>query len=344
MTTATLKAQWHTFKQENPKVRIRDAAKSLHVSEAQLLATDLGPSVIRLRPDWYDILMDLEALGEVMALTRNELFVHEKIGHYSNASVYQDHKMGQTLDKDIDLRIFFRNWHFAFAVVQERSGEIKRSLQFFDAHGDAVHKTHLRPESNVEYYNSFVDKYKHEDQRSAIVVEPPKIAKPELADETIDAHALKEAWRSLKDTHDFIFMLRKFKVNRQQAFRIAGVEFARPVSTSSLQHVLEKASEAELRLMIFVNNPGCVQIHSGTIDRLKLIEDWYNILDPRFNLHVRFKEIAAAWLVTKPVEVGTVTSLELFDESGQALCYVFSKRKEGEIESEDWREILTSLA
>ena len=344
MTSPSLKAQWHTFKKENPKVRIRDAAKHLQVSEAELLVTDLGESVTRLRPDWYDILMDLESLGEVMALTRNELFVHEKIGQYSNASVFKDHMMGQTLDKDIDLRIFFRNWHFAFAVAEEHHGEIKRSLQFFDKYGNAVHKTHLRPESNVASFDVIVEKYKHDDQSSAIEIEPLLPTKQELPDDRIDADALKEAWNSLKDTHDFIFLLRKFKVSRQQAFRIAGLEYARLVPTSSLQHILEKASEAQLNIMIFVNNPGCVQIHSGIVNRLKLIEDWYNILDPRFNLHVRYKEIATAWLVTKPVENGTVTSLELFDEAGQALCYVFSKRKEGEIESEVWRKILSTIS
>lgn len=344
MTTAPLKEQWNTFKQENPKVRIRDAAKTLNVSEAELLATSIGSSVVRLRPDWYDMLLDMEGLGEVMALTRNELFVHEKIGSYSNASIFKDHKMGQTLDKDIDLRIFFRNWHHAFAVVQERNGETKRSLQFFDAYGNAVHKTHLRPESNIDFYNAFVEKYGHEDQSEGISVEPPVQIKPELPDEKVDAEALKEAWRTLKDTHDFIFMLRKFKVTRLQAFRIAGPEFVRQVSTVSLQTILEKASEEQLRIMIFVNNPGCVQIHSGTVDRLKPTPEWYNVLDPRFNLHVRHEDIAEAWLVTKPVENGTVTSLELFDEAGEALCYVFSKRKEGELESEVWRNILSTIS
>ena len=344
MTTATLKATWNTFKQENPKVRIRDAAKTLNVSEAELLATSIGSSVVRLRPDWYDMLLEMEGLGEVMALTRNELFVHEKIGSYSNASIFKDHNMGQTLDKDIDLRIFFRNWHHAFAVVQERNGEIKRSLQFFDAYGNAVHKTHLRPESNIEFYSAFVEKYRHEDQSEGISVESHAEKKPELPDEKIDAKALKEAWRNLKDTHDFIFMLRNFKVSRQQAFRIAGPEFVRPVPVSALQAILEKASDEQLRIMIFVNNPGCVQIHSGTVERLKLTPGWYNVLDPRFNLHVRHEEIAAAWLVTKPVENGTVTSLELFDAAGDALCYVFSKRKEGELESEVWRTILSSIS
>ncbi|MEM8486480.1 MAG: ChuX/HutX family heme-like substrate-binding protein [Bacteroidota bacterium] len=341
MNTLELKTAWQQFKEENPRVRIRDAAKQLGVSEAQLLATDIGEGVTRLKSEWYDMLLDKESLGEVMALTRNEVFVHEKVGNYSNASVMPDHKMGQTLDKNIDLRIFFRNWHFAFAVHKEdQQGEIKRSLQYFDAFGNAVHKTHLRPESNVAAYNQFVKKYQAEDQSQNLVALKQKAHAEQLPDECIDKKALQDAWNALRDTHDFIFMLRKFSVTRLQAFRIAGPEFARQVDTSSFTKLLEQAAENGLSMMIFVNNPGCTQIHSGPIHKLKLIRDWYNILDPGFNLHVKHKEINSTWIVRKPVETGEVHSLEVFDDAGQVLCYLFSKRKEGQHEVQVWRDML----
>ena len=45
---ATLKERWEQFKEENPRVRIREAANQLGVSEAELLATGLGDDVIKL--------------------------------------------------------------------------------------------------------------------------------------------------------------------------------------------------------------------------------------------------------------------------------------------------------
>ena len=343
MNTTDLKSRWTLFKKENPSTRIRDAAKTLNVSEAELLATDLGTTVTRLTPSWYEMLLEFEALGEVMALTRNDLFVHEKIGRYSNASVFRDHQMGQTLDKDIDLRIFFRNWHYAFAVTQEQRGVLKRSLQFFDKHGQAVHKIHLRPESNVDFYRAFKDKYTHEDQISDLGIAPAPSPKTYTRDEGVDIDALRTAWRSLKDTHDFIFMLHKFNVDRQQAFRLVGEEFARQVDTSSFVKLLEESVDVGLPIMLFVNNPGCVQIHSGSVNTLKVTNDWYNILDPRFNLHVKYKEISATWIVQKPVETGHVHSLECFDGDGYGVSYIFSKRKEGQLESEEWRNILQNI-
>ena len=138
-------------------------------------------------------------------------------------------------------------------------------------------------------------------------------------------------------------MLRKFGVSRLQAFRIAGREFARPVATQSFRDVLEKAAETEIRIMVFVGNHGCIQIHSGPIKKLKEMHGWYNVLDPGFNLHAKDSEIAEAWIVKKPVESGHVHSLEVFDASGDVVCYVFSKRHEGESENEDWRKILAEV-
>ena len=233
---------------------------------------------------------------------------------------------------------------FGRAVFDLRDGTPKHSLQFFDQYGNAVHKIHLRPESNLEYFEALVEKYKHEDQQSRIDVHPRKDDRTSLPDDEIDQAGLRKAWDKLKDTHDFIFMLRDFKVGREQAFRVAGTNYAWQVDNAALSQVLERAAEASLRIMIFVNNPGCIQIHSGQVHRLKGTEDWYNVLDPDFNLHVKHKEIASTWVVKKPVDTGEVHSLECFDTEGNVLSYVFGKRHEGEHENEVWRDIITSIA
>jgi len=55
-----------------------------------------------------------------MALTRNAAIVHERKGRYDNVEVMNEHgKMGLVVNNDIDLRIFFINWHFGFAVTSE---------------------------------------------------------------------------------------------------------------------------------------------------------------------------------------------------------------------------------
>ncbi|WP_233524397.1 heme ABC transporter ATP-binding protein [Mucilaginibacter conchicola] len=48
-TQMSLKQQYLTYKQENPKKRIREAAQDLKVSEAELLMTGLGETVTKLK-------------------------------------------------------------------------------------------------------------------------------------------------------------------------------------------------------------------------------------------------------------------------------------------------------
>ena len=74
--TNTLKSQWAALKAENPHMRIRNAAEQLGVSEAELVATSVGETVTRLRPEFAAILTDVKSLGRVMGLTRNDECVH----------------------------------------------------------------------------------------------------------------------------------------------------------------------------------------------------------------------------------------------------------------------------
>jgi putative hemin transport protein len=81
-----LKERWAEFKVINPKTRIRDAAKELNTTEAELLATGIGENVIRLEGDFRELIREVGTLGHVMALTRNDHVVHERKGVYEKIS------------------------------------------------------------------------------------------------------------------------------------------------------------------------------------------------------------------------------------------------------------------
>src|SRR5690606_5308306 len=141
--TNTLKTQWEALKAENPQLRIRNAAEQLGVSEAELVATQTGETVTRLRPEFAAILTEVEKLGKVMGLTRNDECVHERKGVYLNPD-FSSPFGGVFVGEDIDLRIFLTQWQTAFAVEE---GD-KKSLQFFGKDGLAIHKIYLTKKSN----------------------------------------------------------------------------------------------------------------------------------------------------------------------------------------------------
>ena len=341
-----LKTRWTEFQEEHPDVRIRTAADRLGVSEAELLATGCGEHVTRLDGGWSALLSELESLGPVMALTRNDAAVHEKTGVYHNVKFTDAHNMGLVLDDDIDLRLFLDHWVLGFAVETPWDGGrggVRRSLQFFDRDGTAVHKVFLTRKSDLDTYDALVDKYRHDDPSIDQPVEAVESGADEVPSEEIDVEGFLDEWADLKDTHDFFPLLRDYDVSRRQALHFGEGRFTHRVAADSLRRLLQDAAEEEVPIMVFVGNTGCIQIHTGPVKKLKATPPWYNVLDPGFQLRLNEEAIAQAWVVRKPTRDGDVTSLELLDADGGIIARFFGKRKPGQPEREDWRSVVQAL-
>ena len=210
---------------ENPKMRERDLAAQLGVSEAELVAAHCGDGVLRIEPRVNDVLTGLEAVGEVMALTRNESAVHEKIGVYDKVVTGKHNAM--VLGEQIDLRIFPKVWAHGFAVEKRDGDEIRRSLQFFDASGEAVHKVHLRAGSSLYAYQKLVTALASADQRQTVDIETlDDDAQPQASDAGASVDDLRERWSRLTDVHQFFGLLKALKLSRQQAVRMVGQDYA----------------------------------------------------------------------------------------------------------------------
>lgn len=340
----TLKEQYEALKEESPKMRIRNAAEELNVSELELLVLNLGPRVTRLRSEPHEILLALEPLGELMALTRNEHAVHERKGVYSNVSFMGDSRMmGLAVNPDIDLRLFMKRWKYVFAVEMESRGKILYGLQFFDVAGEAVHKIYVTPKTDLKAYHTLVEQFKAE-QTANLDLDKHPVEKPEyVKDEEVDLEAYQADWEALEDTHDFFGMLKKYKLARQQALRLAPQGYCEKLDNNAVIRMLEMASERAVPIMVFLGNGSCIQIHTGIVKKLFEMEAWSNVMDPNFNLHLNMNAVEESWIVRKNTKDGIVTSLELFDKEGELIVYCFGARKPGIPELEGWRAIVADL-
>jgi putative hemin transport protein len=331
-------------------MRHRDIAKRLEMSEGELIATFLDidrmplavgeMQAVRLLPKWADIMASIELLGEVMALTRNASCVHEKVGIYKNAS--QEGPIG-LLVGEIDLRIFYHAWAHGFAVLEMTKGGLQRSLQFFDKAGAAIHKIHIKPQSCIAKYDALLQQFQSYDQTPGMQVTKPDRPAAELPDQEIDVTGWHQAWRAMRDTHDFFVLLRQFKVTRTQGLRLAEPAFVQWIPVNCVKDLLETAASTDTPLMVFVGNHGMLQIHSGPIQKVMLTGSWINVMDPRFNLHLQMDSVAQAWLVRKPTDDGIVTSVELFNDDGEAIAMFFGERKPGKPELGTWRALADDL-
>jgi putative hemin transport protein len=331
--------------------RHKEAAEACGVSEGAAIAAHAGAHGGRLRTQplkgpWIALLQALQACGPVLALTRNPGTVHEKTGRYENLSATGH--VGLALGEQIDLRLFFDRWHAGFAVTEEAANAgvpPSRSLQFFDPHGVAVHKVFAREATDPEAWQATIAAFCA--PTVASLFQPAPAVEPPRPDAFFDASALHDAWAAMTDTHQFFGLLRKFELERQQSFRLMEGRFTERASNLSLRELLQEAAFDGTPIMVFVGSPGCIQIHTGPVVRVEVMDvhggRWLNVLDEGFNLHLREDRIAHCWIVEKPTSDGVVTSVEAFDADGGLMAMFFGARKPGQPERDDWRALVHKL-
>ncbi|KIC08744.1 hemin degrading factor [Leisingera sp. ANG-M1] len=326
---------------EHSNLRDRDFADKFGISEGQLVAAYAGEGVTRISAHPDRIMPRLASLGEVMALTRNQSCVIEKVGVYENYHSGQHASM--ILNEAIDLRLFPKHFVSAFAVERQTDKGTKRSIQIFDAAGDAVHKVHLREASDLQAWEQLVAELALPEQSQDLKVEPRKPAEPPKANPD-KAEALRREWARMTDTHQFLRLTSKLKMNRLGAYRIAGAPLARELAPAAVNEMLFAVRDQGVEVMIFVGNMGCIEIHGGPVKTLREMGPWQNILDPGFDLHLRLDHIAEVWAVTKPTQRGDAISVEAFDADGGIIFQVFGRRTEAKDHRPEWNTIVENLA
>lgn len=347
----TLYQRWIQARDQG--ARARDVAKDAGVSEAELVASALeaaaredGPAPVqsvRLAFSPVTFLPKLASVGPVKTITRNEAAVLEIVGSYTAVEFFEAHGMGQTLGR-IDLRIFLRHWKKGFWVEEQTARGPRHSLQFFDASGTAIHKLYATARTDLAALAALARAHAADDQTTAEGVEPATAKPISKPDTDVDVEGFRKAWSAMQDTHAFFGLMSRFGVTRTQALRLAGPSHALPLAKECFGALLCGAASAEIPIMLFVGNQGLIQIHTGPVHKIVSMDDWWNVLDPDTNLHVRRELVHSAWLVRKPTADGIVTSVELYDVSGESVLYAFGNRKPGQCEQPAWRELAEGLS
>ncbi|ARO14985.1 hemin degrading factor [Ketogulonicigenium robustum] len=325
---------------DNPKARDRDLADSLGITEADLVAAYVGHGVTRINAHPDQLMPLIPALGEVMALTRNDACVHEKVGTYTD--YHANPHAGSVLNPDIDLRTFPKYWVHGFVVEKTTDTGTRRSIQVFDQAGDAVHKIWMRENSDLAAFEALKDALRLPEQDSTLVLEPRPATEAAKVDAS-KADELRTEWAAMTDTHQFLRMVGRLGMNRLGAYRTVGAPHARLLDKTAFQTMLEGVVAQELGIMIFVGNRGMIQIHTGPIFKLMPMGPWQNIMDPGFNLHLRADKIAEVWAVDKPTSRGRAVSVEAFDEDGGLILQIFGLQKPGAEFRDRWNALVEAL-
>jgi putative hemin transport protein len=286
----------------------REIAARRGVSEGALVEALVGGQVVRLRTDWPLTLHRLGAVGPVICVTDNHLATIETIAIYHNIATRGP--AAQISDLRTDLCLFLSEWRTGFAVTEEGALAPRRSLQFFDARGTAVHKVLIPAGGDTDAFDDLVRRQASENQHPTVEGQP---APTPTVDPGSPTHPDSTPDSSLPLIHS---------IDIAPAQRPAEPLWSRRVAKESLGYVLETAIAAEMPLLLMVGNRGAVHNHAGPLQGLKRLDGWLTIRDPEFNLHVDESGVESAWVVRKVTPDGVVTSLELYDRGGEMILYL----------------------
>lgn len=329
------KARWL-----DPRLHSRDLAARLGIAEAEICSALVGHGATRIDAHPDRLIPRLAALGPLKALTRNDACVIEKIGpyeHYRSGA-----HAGLVTGDQIDLRIFPAHWVHGFALEEKTEQGTRRSLQIFDAAGDAVHKIHLRPDSIGAAWAPLVRALRLDDQGTDLPLAPRRPPDPARAAPGNRAE-LREGWAALADTHQFQRLCTRLKMNRLGAYRLAGAPFVRRLAPGSVENLLYRAAEAELPIMIFVGNAGCIEIHTGPVGRVGDIGPWITLYDHGLDLHLCMDAIAETFAVVKNTARGPAHSVEFFDHRGMLIAQIFGVLRADAAAVRGWNALVADL-
>jgi len=336
----SLVSQYEALIRENSDLRIRDIAEKLSVPEAALFEKSLGVKARRLKLNPSTQIDRFTDLGEVMVIVRNENAVHEQTGVYEKINIHEGPQMATVIGTDIEQRIFFSRWKYLYAFeLESRKGTLS-GVACFDQFGTAIIKLYQTSSTDKIVWESI---FEPETGADIPVFNEKVIGNNNLTESDRNFDDLLTDWSQLKDTHDFFGLLAKHRVTRTAAMRAAEGRFTFRLSNHVAVDLLSRVSSAGLPFMIFVGNSGIIQIHDGIIGRSFTQNNWLNIMDPKFNLHLRLEGVAEAWHVVKPTIDGNVNSIELYDSEGEQIVSFFSSRKPGTPERPVWAEIIKSV-
>ncbi|MEN6670033.1 ChuX/HutX family heme-like substrate-binding protein [Psychrobacter sp. B38] len=344
-------ALWQNYqalKSESPMLFPTEGAAALNVSEFELMLA--SPYSEYIGDQCKAVLKQFEHFGQVESIVRNELAVHEKTAPYHNLKLGE--KMGLALNVGgLDLRFFMWQWQHMLAVTDtSRDNRPSYSIQFYNVQGTAIEKVYLRElsDDNVARWQNMIQEQKHAVSIDALTLNvqgsPNEWCYKALSG--TDRKALQQGWQDMTDVHQFHSLLEKIDIDRASSYRQAPEQMAHQLTIKAVEATFQQVRDASCPIMIFVGNSGIVQIQTGTVQTIKRIGDWFNILDKDhndFTLHLKDSALAQVWSVKRPTKDGIVTCIEGFDRYGISIFSIFGQRAEGASELEVWRGIVAKV-
>ena len=291
-----LKDEWEKFKSnpDNRKIRIRDAAFKLGVSEAELLSAEIdNESTFYLKVDSALIfLKSLLDIDRIMLLIRNDYVVHEKTVDCQDIDFDIDFIYFKNKNKDILLKFTIESISHIFFQKKMHAGKELRSFQLFNDNGNSILKIYLKGKSKNRFdkiANDYKAEYKYELQQleGRVSNSNIKVKIPLINDSSYS----------------------------KEAVRLEG---------SILRRLLNKASDDKSPMQIHAIGLNSIQYHRDIVKNIVDYGPWINVIDKNFNVHILENELSQCILFKYNQNNKEIYSIEFFDSNSNHLLGICS--------------------
>ena len=295
-----VKKEWTAFQSNNKKVRIRDAANQMKVSEAELLSTEVGADTFYLSVDNIEhFFKELFSVDKIMLLIRSNVVVHEVVVKPKSLQLQGDKILNIEDNKSLVLSFNDNLFKHIFYQKKVHSNKELRSFQIFDKKGAAVLKIYLKGQDKSIFDQialKYMVSYEYElqlDFKLSLVSDP----KSNLI-QKVDLYFING--EGILDSSEF------------------------KLKKAPLRQILDDVSKSRLPVQVHGVGEGTIQYYRGVIKNIIDYGPWINVIDKDFNLHVLENELSESIIINYEITDCNYCSIEFFDREGNHVLGITS--------------------
>tara|TARA_B100000401_G_scaffold392683_1_gene300110 strand:+ start:459 stop:1535 length:1077 start_codon:yes stop_codon:yes gene_type:complete len=292
-----LKIEWNKFNKndENKKVRIRDAAKKLNCSEAELLSLQISKNLNYLEiKDLNVFFKKILTIDKIMLLIRNDFVVHEKNLETKDITFNQNSFLFKE-NNDIILNFQPESICHIFHESKLHAKRELKSFQFFNSQGDSILKIYLKGKDSLKF---------------------SKIAKEYIVDYN---YQVQENLDKTMTTP---------KIEKNLFFQNYDLKNTKTIQKNILRSILEKFAKEKKQISIYAMGTSSIQYHNDFIKNIVEYGPWINVIDKGFNIHVLEKMLNKSKIFEYSYNDQSVYNIEFFDKNKNLLMGITSLKNE----------------
>ena len=296
--------EYNIFKSnpDNKKIRIRDIASKLNVSEAELLSLRSNKdvsflSIVNLDEFFNKIFNNNK---KIMFLIRSDFVVHEKIVS-TEGLFYKKGMITDSFDSKCPLVCFnpkLISYYFYEKNVLNKKREL-RSFQFFDKYGNAILKIYLKSDNDSSFdqiANFYKIVYNYELQKNIVRKGTIKLDKKTIL-------------------HIDLFENKELVNNPKQ------------INNDKLRFFLNAFSEKETPIQIHAYGIDSIQYHRGIVKNIVDFGPWLNVIDKKFNIHVLENKILKTSILEYKNRLDSIYLINIIDENNNLVLGIAGLEK-----------------